>query len=474
MEGGSIQVTSTDGHRPVLIFRSLGLIGDPFGVWRADEGDSLPLALSTHAAANRLYSALVDGVSQERSTPVWAEKPLDKSAFLAIRTTGEILHTLTQDDSFGVLPAYAQLQTMRGGRVRGALAALADKLAGAGFDLTLAAWTRGALAAPDTELPEWGPLAAADLDLLMELLERAPAETAEEVYGPLASEREGLRDDLEVLLRIGEARRARQEDDPEETDDADEDDSDDPGREVFAEPLGPETAAAIADGRRAGGDRGPLAADVAAYVVAYTAKNLSPVMGRALRAYIAQGTSSAAQEMRVTKAPRKTLGALARFAGARFGKVALIWDRFDGWDSISPDMRMKIALALTEMRWGLAEHGILVILAEPGLAPELEEQFAAAKRVSWDMSDQDVFEAMGDAYDEDLVRVWLESAALPGARVWTSADEPFATLAAECGGSLERFARAASAAVVCAAERAAESFGEEDLAAGRAALAEGA
>lgn len=464
-------MTSPDGRSPALIYRSLGMIGNPFEPWGQDSGDPVAISLSTHAAANRLYVALADAVSQERPTPVWAEKPTDKSAFLAIRATGEILHTLTQDDSFGVLPAYAQLQTMKGGRVRGALTAVADKLAGVGFDRTLAAWTRRALTGPDRELEEWGPLSETEMEPLLERLERAPADVAEEIYGPLASEREGLRDDLEVLLRIGEARRARHETDPEETDDAEEDDAEDPGREVFVEPLGPETAAAIADEHTVGGPGGPLAADVVSYVVAYTAKHLSPVVARAIRAYVAQGTSSAAQEMRVTKAPRKTLGALAAFAAGTSRKVALIWDRFDGWADVSADMRMKIALALTEMRWGLAEHGVLVILAEPGLAPELEEQFAAAKRVSWDMPDQDVLEDAGDAYDEDLVRVWLESAALPGAAVRTPADEPFATLAAECGGSLERFARAASAAVRSAADRAAADFGDEDLEAGRKALA---
>lgn len=463
-------MVAQDESAPALIYRSLGLITNPFGVWAPDKNDAPKVALTTHAAANRLYSALLAAAAEERPMPVWVDKPVDVSPFLAVLVTAEILETLTSDDSFGVIPAYAQLQAMKRGRVRGALLVVAEKIAGAHFDRTLAAWTRHVLLEPDTSLAEWETLEGKSLGRLLDALEVDPGEAAKELYGPLKPEREGVREDLEVLMRVSEARQERNEADPEEEEDAAEDDVDDPAREIFTQPLGESSASTLEDMHPVGDADGPAAADVVRYVVAHTKEHLSPVVARGILAYVAQGTSSTAQEFRVTKAPRKTLNALARFASARFRKVALIWDRLDGWMDIEPDMRIKIAAALAEMRWGLADNGVLVIMSEPGATPELEEQFASATRVSWDMPDLDVLEAPDPAYDEDLVGVWLASAALPGARVWTPADEPFATLAGECGDSLDRFAAAAAAAVESAARRAASEFDDEDLAAGRAVL----
>ncbi|TLM80590.1 MAG: hypothetical protein FDZ70_00105 [Actinobacteria bacterium] len=458
---------------PTSAYRALGLVCNPFTPWAPDKGDTIGLALSTRAASSRLISALLAASAEERSRPVWVDKTAEASTFLSVLALAEVLEVLTEDTSYGVMPTYVQLQSMKGGRVRGALGAVAEKVAGSRVDLTLAAWTREALAEPDTALAEWAPLASADLGALLDLLRDDPAKASEEIYGVLKPEREGVRQDLEMLMRVSAARQERQEQEPEAADEDDgEEDLTDPAGEIFATPLAIPDAEDEPEGpHRVGGPHGPEAVDVAAYVVAYTKEHLSPVVARGIRVYVAQGTSAMSQDLKVTKAPRKTLGALARFACARYDKVALIWDRFDIWPMMEPDMRVKITTSLAETRWALADHGVMAILSRPGEAPELEEQFAAAGRVDWDMPHLSDVEPRGSAYHDAVVRHWLASAALDGARVWTTDDEPFATLAKERAGSIEEFCAAAAAAVDSAAARGDGAFADEDLAAGLAAAA---
>ncbi len=58
-------------------------------------------------------------------------------------------------------------------------------------------------------------------------------------------------------------------------------------------------------------------------------------------------------ELTITKAPRKTLTALVRFARLRFRKIVLIYDGFDNWSATPADIRSQITGTLSELRWML-------------------------------------------------------------------------------------------------------------------------
>lgn len=453
---------------PQSAYGTLGLVTNPFSPHEPDGAVPLGLALESHGSAARLLGALARAVCEERPGVIWVEKsPGDD--YPAVLALAEVLDVLSHGEEVSVLPVYIQLQAMRGGRIRGALSMTAEKVTGSRCDVTLAAWTLAVLREPDTSLSEWAPLEGADLCELLGILESDPIAGAETLFGPLKAEREGVRQDMELVMRISAARQERQPTDPEEGDDSEEDDLTDPGRDAFVEPLAArdEQAPRGEEPRIAPG--GPLVSEVVDYVVAHTGTHLSPVVARGIQAYVAQGTSSMAQEMKVTKAPRKTLRALTRFVGTRFAKTALIWDRFDPWSFMDAEMRLRVATSLTEVRWAIADTGVVVVLAAPGQVPELEEQFAAATRVSWETPFLERIERGGVPFDEEAGRSWIVSAALNGdgeAPAW--ADDVIA-LAIEVGGTLEDGAAAAAAAVESAASRGDGQVTADDLAVGRVA-----
>ena len=411
-------------------YRSLGLLANPFVPRDDDSSDPIGVRLTIRAASLRLLSVVEFAAADPDRRPIVVETSMEVPPYYGIAASVDTFAAMAAGNPVaGLLQAYVPLDMMRIGRVRAPLGIIAERVSGPGVDLTIAAWSRIALSEPDTELPEWPAIADIGVDGLIGEVDADPASFTARVFGELARTREGA-DDTEALMRIATARTGRLEADPsaDESDvapssasmvaGAPEDPTDDPMAEAFVTPLG-ETAETEPDAEVA-----PLTPEelVAAYIIAYTKEHLSPVVARGLRAYVAQGTDSMAQELKVTKAPTKTLAALLRFAETRARLGVLMYDNFSIWGSVPAELRLKIIATLSQMRWTLKEHAVVVLFLTPGSAPEVEEAFAAAHHVIWDF--EELWNVTNDAcaFDESAARVWLKSAALDAeAPAWADA-----------------------------------------------------
>ena len=411
-------------------YRSLGLVANPF-VPRADaSSDPIGVRLTVHAASLRLLAAVEFAVHDVDRKPIVVETSMEAPPYYGIASSVETFAAMASGDPVaGLVQAYVPLDMMRIGRVRAPLGIVAERVSGPGVDLTIAAWSRIALSEPDATLAEWQGLEALSIDGLIAEIDANPASFSARVFGDLVRTREGA-DDTEALMRIATARTGRLDADPSADDaeaepsassivaDGAEDPTDDPMAEAFVTPLGEPLEAEEAD------EDVPLSPEalVAAYVIAYTKEHLSPVIARGLRAYVAQGTDSMAQELKVTKAPTKTLAALLRFAETRARLGVLMYDNFGIWESVPSDLRLKIVSTLSQMRWTLKEYAVVVLFLTPGSAPEVEEAFAAARRVVWDFDELWNVTGAGCAFDERAARVWMKSASLTGELpVWADA-----------------------------------------------------
>ena len=151
------------------------------------------------------------------------------------------------------------------------------------------------------------------------------------------------------------------------------------------------------------------------YIIEHAATHLSPVIARCIRVYQERGLAAASMELRVTKAPRKTLSAVVDLARARFASVALIFDGFDSWTSVPTELRQSIVVTMTELRWLFDGRAILVLGLERDEVPELEEAFSAATKVDWDFKWILPLQADPTKLEPEMVDEWLAAAALVGA-----------------------------------------------------------
>jgi hypothetical protein len=229
-------------------------------------------------------------------------------------------------------------------------------------------------------------------------------------------------DDVELLMRIGMERQRRLETDPSEgdpeqavSDAADEEAVDDPMGDAFVLPLA-ESEEVVDSEAPPEEETTSVEELIADYVTAYTREHLSPVVARGIRAYRAQGMTAMSQELKVTKAPTKTLAALLRFAESRKRIGVLTFDGLAMWSSVPTDLRMKIVASIQQMRWALKDEAVVVLMTEPGEAPEIDEAFSAATRVSWRFEELGEIETEETPFDRDLAFSWA-SASSVGVRV---------------------------------------------------------
>ena len=392
-------------------YRSLGLLTNPFS--EPDDGsfDSLGTKLTTFNAANSLLSAIDASASDPDRRPVIVEKPAEIPASYHVSALADALGRMADGELPGVLQLYVPIDMMRMGRVRAVLSVMAERVAYTRPDLTIVAWASSALAEPDTALPEWTALAALPEALaLAETVHADPEGFSATVFGAPVQAREGA-DDFEIMMRISTARQEKLESDPgePETVAAAEEAGDDPLSDAFLMPLGEMHDKELEE------KVGPAPEDlVAEYLYAHAAAHLSPVLSRGLKAYRAQGIASMAEELKVTKAPTKTLSALAAFATYRFRAVAVILDRFDVFEVASEQLRADIATTLFQLRWKLKEWMVFVLLLPPGLAPQIEESFGSARRVDWSFSELEMIESSEAAYDAGIAARWLSACSLNG------------------------------------------------------------
>lgn len=396
-------------------YRRIGLIANPFATTDDESGDSVGVQLAFESTKYSLLTALDRAIADPDHRPVFVRKR-DLPASYHLRPFAGVLSALASDTyGLGVLSLYVPLDMFKLGRVRAVLSALAERVAGVGPDLTLGLWTHKALVEPDQSLVEWAFISeSADIASIQEEFAADPSAAAQRVYGSVVQSRDGA-EDLEMLMRVSFSRQDRLDVDPAEGEEGlkeSENPSDDPMLEVFTTQLGEVDGRAL---EAADDEDGPnidkLLAD---YVVAYTRENLSPVIARAIRAYMAQGTASMAQELKVSKAPTKTLVSLMKFVQTRYRGVVVLYDRIEMWEAMPHELRMKIISTFSSLRWALKDHAVLCFTAQLGVAPELEETFASATQVEWDFFGIENIQAMDAPFDVDVARRWVASASLSG------------------------------------------------------------
>jgi hypothetical protein len=248
----------------------------------------------------------------------------------------------------------------------------------------------------------------------------------------------------EELIGVIDVRRGDLEDDGEETEQTEEIDDtvgDAPGTSVLLA-----HAAAQADETSAVRD----------YLIEYTQVHLSPVIARALRMYRERGLSAMSEELKITKAPRKTLNAIVELSQVRYRKVALIYDELQSWKEIPLDLRSQVVGSIANIRWKLADSAVMVFMAAPGEAPELEETFGGGERIVWDFHNLQSIQAAPAAVNGAIVNEWLASAALPGSEPLAMDHPVLSRMAEEAHGALPRFLDLAREAIEDAADRGVE------------------
>ena len=434
-------------------YEPLGLIANPFALSHDNDFESVDF--EANAEANRLLQALLVARGEPSPKPIVIEKVADMPSYYPLRSVAIAEQTIIHSDSLNVLHAYVPFFMMRLGRVRATLQVVAERLSFRDFETTLACYVRQVLAAPDQDLVAYQVLGAEGLSAFAQRFAADPEATITEVFGQA-----DIVERRPELSAVRDSRSADLVSDVEEEDVSAEIDAtigDAPGTEVV---MFEEAEAREEEDPNQG---------IADYVIEYAKVHLSPVVSRALRVYRERGLQALTVEFTITKAPRKTLAAVVEFARARYDKIVLIYDGFEGWISVPSDTRRQVSTTLNEIRWMLESDAVVVMMLEEGNVPELEEQFSAGNHLRWEYEGVLPLQDAPDGLDAAMVDRWLACAALPGSKALTVAEGPLAEIFSAGEGSLRRFSTKASAAIENAASRAVTGIDEEALQAGLAA-----
>lgn len=424
------RATSTEGTER---YRSLGLIANPF-VIPDDPDDDAAVASEIAAAGNLLLREVLVRSREEAPKPLLVLKG-DVPTQYALMAMGSAERTLANDEALGVLHAYVPLFTMRVGAARATLNIVAERLAFRDFELVLARFVASMLEEPDVGLDTYQSLGAARLDAFVERFSADPEGEVRRVFGE------------EVLERHPELAGAADLRHADLAVDTDEDDESPEVDDTVGESPGTPMLLAHAAESRDADDRA-----VFDYLVEYTAKHLSPVVARGLRVHRDRGLAAFAEELKVTKAPRKTLGSLLDLACQRFNKTVFLYDGFENWLEIPAELRSRIVGVLSDVRWKTAGRAFPVMVLTPGEAPELEETFGASGTITWDFAGLLPLQENPGVLLENVAASWVQAAALPGSSI-TMEDPALVRLRQAAQGSMPRFIRAAAAAIESAAGR---------------------
>ena len=409
--------------------------------------------------SNRLLGAIAASLSQANPGPIVITKNTDYPASFSVAAEARVEHTICNDNVLDVLHAYIPLFTMKTGTVRSALTLLAERLTYRDFDLTIAAYVERVLADVDTNLPSYQVMGPEVLEAFSSAFAEDRRDAIASAFGPLVSERK------QEFADMADFRQQRFDGDGEGVE------AGAPDSSEVDDTVGdaPGSGLAIAEDADDSTTDKPFA-PVADYIIDYTREHLSPVVGRALRVYSDRGLAATADEFNITKAPRKTLLAVAQFARTRFRQVVLMWDGFEHWGEVDATLRSKIVGLLSELRWSLDGIALPVFLLEEGVAPEIEDSFASGVKMRWDFPG---LEELGDdgPIPEGIVNRWFASATVPGGTPMTLADAGPHALFEAADGSLERFILLAQEAIEDAADRGASSVDDAAVNAAIAAAA---
>lgn len=429
-------------------YQSLGLIANPFLLTRPDRNIEVGVSLEIQAAANRLLIAISAAADADRAKPIVVTKTNEIPTAYPSSAVAEVEAALINDDSLNVVHAYIQLYMMRKGRVRSTLGIAGERVAFRSFDKTLARYISQIIDEPDEQLASFQLAGPDALEVFAKRFHEDPLGVTVEYFGTPRIEK---RPDL---ARVADIRLASLEADTEESDGSVEIDS------TVGEAPG--TGVGLTAEDDADEHEQQIIVD---YLIEYTSAHLSTVVARGLRLYRERGLAAMAAEWKVTKAPRKTLGAVAHLATARFRKLAIIYDGFENWEQIPEDLRRTIVVTLSDMRWMLDRDAVFVLLLEEGGVPELEEQFSAGTHLRWDFPWLAKLQQQPDVLEEAVAESWLSAASLPNGNL-TMNDSGLSMLVEKANGSLEKFVTMASAAIEDAAQRGAVTVDGMAVAAG--------
>lgn len=425
-------------------YRSLGLIANPFAPDRSSSERGVACEIA--AGGNKLLAMIQARSLEEAPKPVWVNKNTEVPTFYPLNAMSHAEAVLATDDSLNVLYAYTPLFTWKIGLVRATLGVIAERLAFRSFPKTLQIYIASVLASPDEELTSYQLLGPDRLKAFAERFSADPDGAVESIFGDAEVERRP------ELGAVADLRRLSMQEDDEETDTSAEVDAsvgDAPGTpQLLAE------AAAEMDSDNAA---------VLDYLVEHTRAHISPVIARGLRVYRDRGLAALSEELRITRAPRKTLAKLVEFANLRYNKVVFIYDSFENWRDIEPDLRSKLVGSLSDLRWKTAGGAFPMLIIGPEEAPELEEAFGHSTRTDWNFDGLLPLQENPDAILPDIVNAWLASAALEGSTPLTLENEVLTKLVELADGSLTKLIVMADVAVESAAERGVSSLDAQAL-----------
>lgn len=427
-------------------YASLGLIANPFSV--ANDSGEAAIEVATRAETNRLLVALNTAAGEDKPKPVAVIKHQVPAQY-PLGAVSRAEYALVNDDELNILHAYVPFFLMRNGRVRSTLRVLGERLAFRDFEKTLAAYVGQILSTPDRELDSFVALGQERLDAFAAEYEADSDAATRSVFGEPEVERRPEFSETADLRPVGL-----------ETD-------------VAEDEASPELDGSIGEApgidaiHAEGAEAGPSdSSALLNYFAEHTREHLSPVIARALRVYNERGLAAMTTELRVTKAPRKTLSALVKFARTRFRKLVLMYDGFGTWANVPSDLRTQIVTSLSEIRWMLDGDAVVVLLLEQGVVPELEEQFSGATRLDWTFAGvRELFDTP-DLIDEALIDGWFAAATVPGAAPIDTSDRVVGALLEASAGSLVRFVEMVNATLDSAADRGLASLDDEALQAG--------
>jgi hypothetical protein len=424
-------------------YSPLGLLANPF-LAATSEGRFEGVELETAAEANMLLGAIVSASDQAAPKPIAVIKAAEIPSSYPLRAIGLAERSLATDDGVDVLHAYVQLFMLRLGRVRSIISVVAERLAFRDFDRTLALYIERVLAEPDTELAAYQLLGQDGLAAFAETFSADPLGTTKSIFRGEAVERRP---------ELAELADSRAEDLPSDVDE-------DEAAPELDGTVGdaPANAMLLAQEQEV-----PVPEDsdraVVDYIVEHTKAHVSPVVARALRVYRERGQMAMVNELKVTKAPKKTLAAIVKFARVRFKKVVLIFDGFDGWYAVPPELKAQIASTFSEVRWMLEHDAVTVFALEEDRVPELEEQFGHGTRLRWSFDALQAFEVDPEHLDPMVVDRLLARAAAPGSMPQTMQDPVLSRIAQSAKGFTD-FALRAATAVESAADRGVSALDE--------------
>ena len=446
-------MTEHDGHSAGWEgYRALGLVDNPFLLPPKKHAEEPGIRLMTRARGVQLLGSVEEALASERPRPIRVLKPSNIPSYYPRSAMTTALRALGAGSETGLLPVYVQLIMMRKGRIRGTLSSLAEMLVARSIDTTIARYAHRALSEPDAFLPAWAAVETLDVSGLLARLESEPEAAAADIFGAPVDVREDVDGGLPEVMRQSGIRQTHQPADPAEDDDTSEEDAADRLAEMVSDEEGPEAQTEV-EGETAEEVAAREAAAIAQYVIAHAQKHISPVIARGMRAYVESGTAAMSQELKITRAPRKTLGALARFAQLTFRSVVIIYDGFETWEEVPEDLRALIVSGLAEVRLALGSNGVMLIAGSDVGAHEIDDQFANAIRVDWAMPEIEQVQEHEIPYDPELLASWMRAATIPGAdtsALWQRVEAVCAgseSLAAGAALASEEIEKAAAEAV---------------------------